>query len=103
MRRFRFSKELRKHNNATAAKKMGVRNATIDDWINHKCNPNAEDIVKIAIYTRMSADYLLGIDDRIRVDITDLPEEYRERVICLVETLIENYNKEVNCKNDKKK
>ena len=44
---------------------FNVSKTTICQWETSKQEPSLEDIVKIAEYFHVSADYLLGIDDYI--------------------------------------
>ena len=45
------------------AKDFGCSKATILNWCYGKCSPKAQEIVKVALYFGVSADYLLGLED----------------------------------------
>ena len=59
-------RELRAEQNLSA-KKLGeiinVSDATIIRWENDKMNPTIDDLYNIAIYFKVSADYLIGLED----------------------------------------
>ncbi len=58
--------ELRKENNisqATLAKKLGVSFSVVCYWETDRSEPTAPNIVKIAEFFNVSADYLLGLEN----------------------------------------
>ena len=59
-------RELRNEQNLSA-KKLGdilkVSDATIIRWENDKMNPTIDDLYNIANYFKVSADYLIGLED----------------------------------------
>jgi transcriptional regulator with XRE-family HTH domain len=59
-------KELRIENNLTQvelSKATGLSQNAIAQWENEQRTPNANAVVVLAEYFKVSADYLLGIDD----------------------------------------
>ena len=59
-------RELRKEENISArklAEKIGVSDASIIRWENDEINPNIEYLRALATYFKVSADYLLGLED----------------------------------------
>ncbi|MBQ8444293.1 MAG: helix-turn-helix transcriptional regulator [Clostridia bacterium] len=59
-------KELRKENNLTTTqlgKILGVSNSTITRWENENILPSIEHLYNMAIYFKVSADYLIGLED----------------------------------------
>ncbi|MBQ3220264.1 MAG: helix-turn-helix transcriptional regulator [Clostridia bacterium] len=58
--------ELRKEKNlsqATLAKALGVSFSVVCYWETNRSEPTAPNIVKIAEFFNVSADYLLGLED----------------------------------------
>lgn len=58
--------DLLKENNLSKrafAKKVGISASSVCDWTNGKIQPTAENIYIIALYFKVSADYLLGLED----------------------------------------
>lgn len=58
--------ELRKDrglSQATVAKALGVSLGIVCYWETNKSDPTATNVAKIARYFRVSADYLLGLDE----------------------------------------
>lgn len=45
------------------SKEIGIPNSTISDWLNKKTTPTIENIPKIAIFFKVTTDYLLGLED----------------------------------------
>ena len=57
--------ELRAENNISQAKlalALGISNGTIAFWETNKAEPTAPNIVLVAKFFNVSADYLLGIE-----------------------------------------
>lgn len=96
MSEYRFDEVLRRYNNNTLAKKLNLRKVTISDWNNHKCNPSIKSIVKIAKVTKESADYLLGIDEQIRINITDIPNKLHEPIKEFINNITNIYKEKEN-------
>ena len=59
-------KELREENKLSTiamGKILNVSNSTITRWENEEIIPSIEHLYNIAIYFKVSADYLLGLED----------------------------------------
>lgn len=59
-------RELRTEANLSAkelAKELYTSDASIIRWENNQINPSIEQLKKIAIYFKVSADYLIGLED----------------------------------------
>jgi len=65
----RLSKEL---NQVQLAERLGVKKQSISNWENDNIQPSVDMLLKIVRLYSVSADYLLGIDDRNTVDVTGL-------------------------------
>ena len=59
-------KDLRKERNLSTkelGKILEVNDSTITRWENGKMIPSCEHLLNMAIYFKVSADYLLGLED----------------------------------------
>lgn len=59
-------KELRKEEKISTiklAEKLGVKGPTVSRWENNKMSPSIDQLYKIAVYFKVSADYLIGLED----------------------------------------
>ena len=59
-------RELRKETNLSAKKfgeKIGVSDAAVIRWENDDADPSATNLKKTAEYFKVSADYLIGLED----------------------------------------
>ena len=59
-------KELRQQKNIsqqTLAKEIGVSQKAIDFWEKDINEPKSSYVIKLSIYFKVSADYLLGLED----------------------------------------
>lgn len=59
-------KAIRKENNLSCDKLgeiLKVSGATINRWENDKMNPTIDDLYNIAVHFKISANYLIGLED----------------------------------------
>ena len=59
-------KELRKEEKISTiklAEKLGVKGPTVSRWENNKMSPSIDQLYKIAVYFKVSTDYLIGLED----------------------------------------
>lgn len=47
------------------AQAIGVSSMSVSDWTNGNVQPTADNIYSVAVYFRVSADYLLGLEDDV--------------------------------------
>lgn len=59
-------------NQVQFGKSLNVTKQTISNWENDNIQPSVDMLLKIVRLYSVSADYLLGIDDRNMVDVTGL-------------------------------
>lgn len=83
-------RNLRKQKNLTQqqlAVQIGVKNTMISFYEMGDRLPSPEVIIKIAAVFHVSTDYLLGLDKKESVDISDLDEDDKVIVYMLVDSL----------------
>lgn len=71
-------KELREKNQLTQsalAKKLGLSRSAVNAWEMGVSVPSAQYLVELSKLFKVSTDYLLGIDQQERIDITFLEED----------------------------
>ena len=59
-------RELRQENKLSAkqlGEKINVSDATVIRWENNVMNPTIDDLKSIAVFFKVSADYLIGLED----------------------------------------
>lgn len=57
------------------AKKLGVAKQTVSNWENDNIPPSVNTLKVISKFFGVSTDYLLGLDDKKYLEVTDLTEE----------------------------
>lgn len=57
------------------ANRLGVTKQSISNWENDNIQPSIEMLVKIAGEFSVSTDYLLSLDNRKYIEVTDLDDE----------------------------
>lgn len=62
------------------AKILGVTKQSVSNWENDNILPSIEMLKKLSLALSVSADYLLGLDDRLLLDVSDLSETELEHV-----------------------
>ena len=67
------------------SKKMDLTRATINAWEMGINTPNAQSLVLLASFFKVSVDYLLGLDNRQKVDIEDLNQTEKKIVNDMVD------------------
>ncbi len=80
-------KLLRKRNNLSQnalAKKMGVTRATVNAWEMGISFPNAQSLMVLAKFFKVSVDYLLGNDDSDTIDISALNGEEKKLIYDMI-------------------
>ena len=45
------------------SQEIGIPDSTISDWLNKKKRPIIDNLPKIALFFKVSTDYLLGLED----------------------------------------
>lgn len=85
--------ELRNKYNLTQhalAKELGVSRSSVNAWEMGISTPSVERIVDIATYFHVTVDYLLGLDNKLNLDISMLSEEAKEAILKVIEIFLEN-------------
>ena len=72
IRELRFSLGL---NQVQYGQALNVTKQTISNWENDNIQPSVEMLIKIVNTYSVSADYLLGINERETVDVSGLSQE----------------------------
>lgn len=71
-------------NQVQLAKRLGVTKSAVNSWEMGTNSPSLLYIIKLAQIFGVSTDYLLGVNDRLTVDITALDESQRQAVIFMI-------------------
>lgn len=66
------------------SKKLGLTRSSVNAWEMGLSVPSTQYIVELANLFKVSTDYLLGLDSKIVLDISDLKEDEQAVVISLV-------------------
>lgn len=66
------------------ADKLGVTKQSVSNWENDNIQPSIDMLIKIAKVFSVSTDYLLSLDERKYIEVTDLSD----RVIAHIQQII---------------
>lgn len=69
------------------AKRLNVAKQTVSNWENENIQPSIEMLVRLSKIFGVSTDYLLGMEDTLRLSTDGLPET----VVAHLRLLIEDY------------
>lgn len=69
------------------AKKIGVSKQSLSNWENDNIQPSIEMLTRLAVTLNVSADFLLGLDNRLYIEVTDLPLEKIAHIQLLIRDL----------------
>lgn len=69
------------------AKRLGISRSAVNAWEMSLSAPSLANVVEMTSIFGVSADYLLSLNNRVTVDITELDNEKREVVFKLVNCL----------------
>lgn len=76
-------------NQVELSKRLGVTKQTISNWENENIQPSIEMLLRLSSIFHVTTDYLLGIENAPRLDVTGLPLE----VVAHISQLISDYQK----------
>ncbi len=69
------------------AKALGVTKQSVSNWENDNIQPSVDMLARIADALSVSADYLLGRDDKRHLDVTGLSEDAIQRLQALIDIM----------------
>lgn len=87
-------KTLREHYGLTQvqlAQRLGVTKSAVNAWETGTNSPSLSYVVKLAKIFGVSTDYLLGVNERLTVDITEL-DDLQTQAVTLMIRLFERDN-----------
>ena len=84
-------KELRLSQNLNQiqfGKKINVSKQCVSNWENAYIQPSIDIVIRICRTFHVSSDYLLGLDDRIILDVTGLNNSETAHIQAIIDDLI---------------
>lgn len=63
------------------AKRLGISRSAVNSWEMSLSTPSSIYLVELSRIFSVSTDYLLSLDDRVKIDITDLNEQEQEIIM----------------------
>ena len=74
-------------NQVELAQLLGVTKQSISNWENDNIQPSIEMLKKLAAVFSVSSDYLLGMEETVCLDVSDLPEDVVTHIRLLIDDL----------------
>ena len=69
------------------AKRLGISRSAVNGWEMSVAMPSLANIVELSRIFNVSSDYLLCLDERMLIDISELGSDEQEAVVRIVECL----------------
>lgn len=66
------------------AKRLGVTKSAVNSWESGTNSPSLNYIIKMSQIFSVSTDYLLGVNERLTVDITALDDNQKQAVQMII-------------------
>ncbi|MBP3854925.1 MAG: helix-turn-helix transcriptional regulator [Ruminiclostridium sp.] len=66
------------------ARRLGVTKSAVNSWESRTNSPSLTYIIKLSQIFSVSTDYLLGVNERLTVDITDLDDNQKQAVQMII-------------------
>jgi transcriptional regulator with XRE-family HTH domain len=82
-------RELRVQKNLTQAQiaeRLGITKNAVNSWEKLGSSPSLKHVAQLAGVFGVSTDYLLGVEQRLTLDVTKLDEQQREAVQNVIST-----------------
>ena len=57
------------------AKSLGVTKQSVSNWENDNIQPSIDMLIRLAEFFQVSTDYMLGLDTKDTIDVTELTNE----------------------------
>ena len=80
-------------NQVELAARLNVTKQTMSNWENDNIQPSIEMLVRISKIFGVTTDYLLGLDDVTRLDVSGLPVEMVAHFSVLIDGFRKNKDK----------
>lgn len=75
-------------NQVEFAKKLNVTKQSVSNWENNNIQPSIDMLIKISTTFSVSTDYLLGLDERKRIDVTGLSDDQLFHIQSIINYII---------------
>lgn len=85
--RLREIRTAKKLSQVELARLLGVTKQCVSNWENDNIQPSIEMLVKIATVLQVSTDYLLSIENKRTLDVTELSEETIQHIQQIIDDL----------------
>ena len=73
--RIRILRKSYNYNQQELAVRLGVSKQSVSNWENGNILPSIDMLIKLAKLFSVSTDYILGLDNRLTIDVTGLTVE----------------------------
>ena len=67
------------------AEKLNISKQTVSNWENENIQPSIEMLVRLTKLFRVSADYLLGLDNNQTINVDGLPKHFVAHLTQIIE------------------
>ena len=68
--------------------KLEVTKQTVSNWENENILPSVDMLIRICMFFNVSTDYILGLDDKVYIEITGLSLETIKHIQQIINDII---------------
>lgn len=83
------------------AKRLGVTKSAVNSWEAGTSSPTLSYLIKLSQVFSVSTDYLLGVNERLTLDISSL-DDFQKQAVMLTVKLFERDNAEIKASSEHK-
>ena len=73
------------------ADKLGVTKQTVSNWENDNIHPSIETLMRICQFFNVSTDYVLGLDNKKYIEVSDLSLEVVSHIQQIINDIKNNH------------
>ena len=74
------------------ARELGISKQSVSNWENENILPSIEMLMTLSAYFSVSADYLLGMEDRQFIEVTGLETEEVAHIQLVIQDILKKKN-----------
>lgn len=85
--RIRFLREQCGMTQTDLANRLGISRSAVNSWEMSLSSPSISNVIEMSKLFNVSTDYILSIEEKVFVDISDLSTEHKEIILKLINSL----------------
>ena len=67
------------------AQRLNITKQTVSNWENENIQPSVDMLIRLAALFHVTTDYLLGLENTQRIDVSDLPTSFVAHLVQIID------------------